>query len=962
MEPLIVEKKEPNSISEIDRILNPYVKQWFYSRFKEYSLPQLFGVYEIHTRQNILISAPTGATKTLTSFLSILNELVDSALGGSLTDSIHAVYVSPLKALNNDIQKNLIEPLQEIEKLCGKELGIRVLVRTGDTTQAQKSKMLKKPPHILITTPESLAIVLSSIKFKEHLNDTSWLIIDEIHALAESKRGVHLSLSMERLQSISPGMCRVGLSATVSPIEEMAQYLVGTKRPCKIVDVQFIKMLNLKVLSPVPNLITASYEKKQSETYKLIHKLISEHKTTLIFTNTRSATERVVHTLKEMFPAEYNDSNIATHHGSLSKQLRFQTEENLRHGRLRCVVCSTSLELGIDIGFIDLVILLGSPKSVARAIQRCGRAGHKLHETTKGRIIVLDRDDLVECSVLLKSAVEKKIDRIHIPKNCLDVLSQHIYGIVIQAVTTRHDLYDLIRNSYCYSDLSYDDFTSVLDFLSGKYVSLEDRHVYAKIWVDEETGNIGKRGRMARLIYMTNIGTIPDESYVTVKIGEMPIGKIDEAFLEKMKVGDIFVLGGQTYQFKYASGMVAQVIPVSGRRPTVPRWFSEMLPLSFELANEINRFRRLVEEKLSVGRSKAEILDFMHDYLYVDENGANSIYEYLKEQFQYAKISHDKDLVLEHTVQDGRKHAVFHTLYGRRVNDVLSRGFAYAVSRTQMRDVDIGINDNGFVLSTDKKINVFRVLRVLNSGNLREVMQAAIDRTEVLKRRFRHCAGRSLMILRNYKGREKKVGRQQVSSMLLLSAVKRISENFPILKEARREVLEDLMDIENAKKIFIGLESGDLKIHEITTDVPSPFAFRLMADGYTDIMKIEDRHEFLKRMHEYVLAKIDLKKRGLDRVAKVEFRYEDIWKAEELQKEEKKQDEKDVLKTQLLKVSRRINLPSDYAFEIERLIDGERNGFRQDFLQWLDILLSDVVPLVWSDELIKFLVKVKKEI
>jgi len=384
MENKITVMEKPYQAEQVEKILNPTVKKWFFSRFKKFSLPQLYGVMEIHKRKNILVSAPTGATKTLTGFLSIINELVDSAEKGILEDKIYCVYISPLKALNNDIEKNLKEPLSEIAAIVGKELGIRVAVRTGDTTANEKSKMLKKPPHILITTPESLSIVLSSPKFRDHLKKVDWCIIDEVHALAENKRGVHLSISLERLEYLSGHMCRVGLSATVAPLKEVAGFLVGPKRDCEIVDVQFIKQMDLQVMSPVDSLIDTEHGTLHYKMYELIDKLIQEHKTTLIFTNTRAATERVVDHLKDKFPKRYSD-NIGAHHGSLGKQLRLQIENKLRKGELRAVVCSTSLELGIDIGYIDLVICLGSPKSVARFLQRAGRAGCLLYTSPSPR-------------------------------------------------------------------------------------------------------------------------------------------------------------------------------------------------------------------------------------------------------------------------------------------------------------------------------------------------------------------------------------------------------------------------------------------------------------------------------------------------------------------------------------------------------------------------------------------------
>ncbi len=857
---------KPYEESEIKTVLNPILKEWFFSSFKEFSIPQLYGVMEIHKRNNILVSAPTGGTKTLTAFLSIINELLTLSENEQLEDRIYCIYISPLKALSRDIEKNLQEPLDEIMGIAekqNKKINIRVGLRTGDTSSSDKNTMLRKSPHILITTPESLAIALTSIRFRELMRGVQWVIIDEIHALADNKRGVYLSLSLERLEELSPKYTRIGLSATIAPLEEIAKFLVGyekgKERSCKIANVQFIKQMDLRVLSPVPDLINTSHKEIHHEMYSLIDRLVQDHKTTLIFTNTRSATERVVHHLKEKFPKKYSE-NIGAHHGSLSKGLRHNIEDRLRKGELKVIVCSTSLELGIDIGYIDLVILLGSPKSVARALQRIGRAGHKLHDISKGRIIVLSRDDLIENAVLLKSAIEKKIDKIDIPKNCLDVLAQQINGIAISDRINIDDLFDLVRRSYCYMDLDRKDFNDVIDYLSGKHVSLEDRHIYAKIWHDEENGMVGKRGKLGRVIYMTNVGTIPDESFIKVKIGEEIIGSIDEGFLERLKRGDVFVLGGQTYEFLFARGQTAQVKTSVNRPPTVPSWFSDMLPLSFDLALEIQRFRRLMEERFSNNRNKEEILKFIDEYLYVDTNGANAIYEYFREQYLYLKeIPNDKKLIIE--IYNDEKNGtffIFHALYGRRVNDVLSRVIAYAISRMQHRDVEISINDNGFYIKGHGNVQVLRAFKLIKSKELGEIAKLAIDKTEVLKRRFRHCATRSFMILRTYKGKTKRVGRQQVSSMILLNAVRALNENFCILKEARREVLEDLMDVDNAVKVIEDVEKGSIKVKEINTSIPSPFAFNIVLQGQVDIMKIEDRVEFLRRMHQKIISKIGI--------------------------------------------------------------------------------------------------------
>jgi len=846
---------------ELIEKLDPLIKEWFFSKFEKLSLPQLYGVMPIYERKSILISAPTGGTKTLTAFLSILNYLVSLAKKEELEEKVYAVYISPLKALSNDIFVNLVQPLREIEELAKKQKiklqKIRVSLRTGDTPTAERSKMLKQPPHILVTTPETLAIVLTTKKFIELLRGVEFALVDEIHALA-NKRGAYLSLSLERLEeaSVMP-LVRIGLSATIAPLDEIANFLVGEGRKCIIADIQFSKKTDISVLTPVSDLIDTTGIEIHSSLYNLIDKLVQEHKTTVIFTNTRSGTERVVHHLKEMFPGRYLEK-IGAHHSSLSRQHRFDIEQRLREGKLKVVVTSTSLELGIDIGYIDLVILLGSPKSVARSLQRIGRAGHKLHDVAKGKFVVMDRDDLVECAVLAKEAIEKKIDRVKIPQNCLDVLAQQIYGMAIYKVWEEEELLLLIKRSYCYKDLKREDFLSVLSYLAGEY-ELEARHVYAKIWYDKESKKIGKRGKLARVIYMTNIGTIPEESFVNVVVArggsKEKVGVIDESFLERMKPGDVFVLGGYKYQFLYSRGMNVYVNSSVQRPPTIPSWFSEMLPLSFDSAIEIGRFRKLMDEKFKQKKDAKEMKEFIKEYLYCKNKVADSVYNYFNEQFKFAKIPHEKNLLMEF-YQGEKNYVIFHSLYGRKVNDALSRALAFLVARAGGRDVEIGIRDNGFFLAGEK-LQVEKALKFLNSENLQEVLEEAIDKTEVLKRRFRHCATRSLMILRNYKGRRKTVGKQQMKSHFLLASVKKISKKFPILMEARREVLEDLMDLENTKQVLDWIKEGRIKVEKIQTELPSPFALNLILEGYSDLLKIEDKIEFLKRIHKEHLKKIE---------------------------------------------------------------------------------------------------------
>lgn len=851
------------SDEEIHSLLHPFVSRWFRNTFDTFTDAQRQAIPHINAGKNILILSPTGSGKTLTAFLAILSGLTSLSQRGLLEEKVYCIYISPLKALDNDIYKNLEDPINGINEIAGSDIGIRHAVRTGDTTQYERSKMLKHPPHILITTPETLSILLVAPKFREKLRSVRYVIIDEIHSLAENKRGTHLSLSLERLNELCGGFTRIGLSATVSPPDKIASFMSGYSwghpRPYEIINVNYLKQLDMKVMCPVENIIETDHETLNEELYKLLHRLIQEHETTLIFTNTRSGAESVSYKLTQRFPGFYNSGNVMAHHSSLSKEVRLETENELKDGNLKVVVSSTSLELGIDIGYIDLVILISSPKSVSRALQRIGRSGHQLHEKSKGRMVVVNRDDLVECSLILKNAVEGKIDRINIPSNCLDVLSQHIYGIAIEGHQNIKHVFNIVRQAMPYHDLSWEEYEQVLLYLAGEYTRLEQRYVYAKIWIDWETNTFGKRGKLARVLYSTNIGTIADRSHARVKCNGKVIGSIDGDFMERLHKGDTFVLGGKVYQFKYARGMVVTVIP-SGSTPSIPSWVSEQLPLSYDIGVSIQNFRAIMEWKLSTDVSQEEIIEYIKEYLYVDDNSASSIYFYFLEQYLYSEIpSKNKLLVEYYTGFGGRKFVVFHSLYGRRVNDALSRAVAYIIAQRYHKDVMISIDDNGFYLSSDSKIGGIEAFEELNSENLREILIKAIDKTETLASRFRDCANRSLMILRRYKGNEKSVGRQQVTSKILLNFVREIDDHFAILDEARREVIEDYMDVVHAAEVLKSIENQTTVIKTVDTTIPTPFAFNLVSRGYLDVLKYEDRAEFIRRMHEAIIKKINEK-------------------------------------------------------------------------------------------------------
>lgn len=887
-----VDEKEASETLPDD--FEPYVKEWFNEQFEGLSPPQKYSFDLIHEDENSLICAPTGSGKTLSAFLAVLNDLFQMGDKGELDDEIYAVYVSPLRALNNDIQRNLEDPLEGIKEKA-EEMGydvpeVRSAVRTGDTTDKEKSQQLKNSPHILITTPESLGIVLDSPKLKEKLKNARYLITDEIHSLSENKRGVHLSLSYERLEEMAnTSPTRIGLSATQAPIDEIAKYLVGYEadievgkketeydpvnssdiasdedyetRGCTIVDVAASKEIDLETVSPVRDLIHTPPDEINEAMYDQIHNYVQEHESTIIFTNTRSATERVVNNLKDRFPDYYED-NIGAHHSSMSREVRLEVEEKLKKGEMKVGVTSTSLELGVDIGAVDLVLQLGSPKGVARGIQRIGRSGHRIGKKAKGKMIVTDRDDAMECSVLTKCAKEDELDRIQIPRNALDVLAQHVVGMACNHRWDIDHAYNVIRKSYNYRHLEQEDFEAVMKYLAGEY-ELEDQNVYRKIWRNEKRGLFGRSGKMTRVIYMTNIGTIPDESGYDVETrgDKNYVGTLDEEFLDRLTKGDIFTLGGSTYEFKYAKGMKVFVDPKPNASPTVPSWYSERLPLSYDLGLKIGRFRKQVGKQVEMGAGDDDIVQWiMHNY-YLDEDTAWAIYGYIKEQYQFTgEVSTHEDITVEKYIDDdGKQNFIFQTIYGRRVHDALARILAHLLQKRIGSNIGMVIDDNGFILVTPRRpVDLERLIEQLIECDAEKELRNAVKKTELMKRRFRHVGGRSLMILRNYQGNSKTVGQQQMKGHFLLSTIRdQYGEDFPMIKETYREIMEDAMDIKHAKEVIEGLDSGEITYDLRDASIPSPFSHNLLLQGSTDVVKMEDKKERLQKLHQQVMDRIE---------------------------------------------------------------------------------------------------------
>ncbi|SFC45928.1 ATP dependent helicase, Lhr family [Halobiforma haloterrestris] len=882
---------------DVFALLEPAVREWWLEEFGEYvpendgffTPPQRGAIPNVHEGENTLICAPTGSGKTLASFTSIIDELYkrDRDSEDGLENSVYCLYVSPLKSLANDIHRNLEVPLEGIESIVAdrddQKMGeIRHAIRHGDTSSSDRQKMLEETPHILNTTPETLAILLNSPKFREKLRTVEYVIVDEIHSLAAGKRGTHLSVSLERLAAMADGeITRIGCSATIEPLEEVAEFLVGRREPggesreYDIVDARFAREFDIELECPTDDLINTSREVVQERFYRQLHEHVQDHTNTLVFTNTRSGAERVLHNLRERFDG-YDEDNSACHHGSLSKEVRQDVERRLKEGSLDVVTSSTSLELGIDMPHVDLVVQVGSPKSVAALLQRIGRAGHRVGQTVTGRVIALDRDELLECAVMLKKAEEGFVDSVSIPENAQDVASQHVYGMAIAEVRPESEVKAILRRAHPYRNYSETEWESLCRYLTADYAGLEEKNVYAKIWRDENdppdgehhyeefpVGEplIGKRGRLARVIYMTNIGTIPDSFTCDVytRAGDEWVGQLDEDYLDTLEKGDVFVLGGDHFEYRYRRGSKVYVDRTSAR-PTVPSWYSERLPLSYDLGREILAFQGTLLEHYDEG-GPARVRAWLREFP-LDDDSVRAIARLFDHQLRYAgaeSVSTDGRLAVEveRDREEYERHYYVHSTYGRKFNDGLSRLLAYRCAQEATANVRVAVADNGFVLSMplNRKVDLEGILADLEADQVREDLRAALDGTDLLQRYFRINATRSLMILKRYKGYEKSASEQQVSSEMLLGFAEDLSE-FAVIEETYREILEDKLNVAEIEAVVDAIDAGDIDVERHLVDSPTPRAFGLATLSASDVVLAEDESAALQAFHDRVLEEI----------------------------------------------------------------------------------------------------------
>ncbi len=846
---------------------HPAIAQWFEKNFAQPSPPQEKGWPVIAAGEHTLILAPTGSGKTLAAFLWCIDDLFRTSLKTNEKDfsrnreGVHTLYISPLKALNNDIHRNLQEPLAGI-RATAQELGVpspplNVAVRTGDTPANVRQSMLRKPPHILITTPESLFLLLTSNHGREIFRNLRYLIVDEIHAVSNNKRGVHLSLSLERLMALCEREpVRIGLSATQRPLERIAAFLGGQKksshenfepRPVTIVDCGRRKEMDLQVHAPVADFGDLPEASVWPAVINKLYELIRSHRNTLVFVNMRAQTERVARQLNEKHRELMNDFNAElalAHHGSISRETRYEIEARLKSGSIPAVIATASLELGIDIGSIDLVVQLESPKSVSSALQRVGRSGHVLSATSKGRLIPLYPSDLDDAVSLTHSMLAGEIEESFIPENCLDVLAQQLVAEVAMRDWQRAELYQIVRQSYCYRNLSVAVFNNVLDMLAGRYASSPIRALQPRLsWDKVNDKLIGRRG--SRLLAVMSGGTIPDRGYYAVYLADSntKLGEMEEEFVFESRVGHVFFLGNNEWRIEQILQDRIIVAPVAAVKPRPPFWKGDSLYRDFATSQRIAAFRRELMEKMERGEGEA----WLRETCRADEDTAHNLQEYLLRQFEHTTaLPTDKQFILESFRDSANEpHMVLHTCCGGRVNGAWAIALATAIERRYQAEVQYSFNDDGIVmrlLDTENALPLTDFLTLPAEQVEQHLIEALAD-SALFASHFRYNATSALLLPRSRQGKRIPLWLQRLRAADLLQGARQF-EDFPILLETYRDCLEDVFDLRSLRTVIAKLQAGEIRVHEIETPFPSPMASGLMFQFLASNLYGEDRTRY----------------------------------------------------------------------------------------------------------------------
>jgi len=863
---------------------DPLVAEWFAARFGAPTEPQVLGWPEIRAGHDVLISAPTGSGKTLAAFLTAIDSLVRRARLGPLGDETEIVYVSPLKALSNDVHKNLELPLAEISALAAERgvtlAPIRTALRTGDTPQADRQRMTRHRPHILVTTPESLYILLTSARPREMLAHVRTLIVDEIHAVADDKRGSHLAVTLARLdrlveQNGGKAPQRIGLSATVKPIEEVGKFL---SERASIIHVGHRRAMDLAVEVPRDELGCVATNEMWDEIYDRVAELIRAHRTTLVFVNTRRLAERLAHHLGERL----GQNAVLPHHGSLSRELRLNAEQKLKNGELRAVVATASLELGIDIGTVDLVCQIGSPRSIAVALQRVGRAGHWVGALPKGRIFATTRDELVECAALVRAIHRGELDRLEIPRNALDILAQQMVAACAcedfeeeplagrqgasgsdgtaapsQPVTGEDQLFALMRRAYPYSTLERGDFDAVLEMLS-EGIATSRGHSRAYLHRDAVNRRVHAR-RGARMTAITSGGAIPDTSQylVVVEPEGVTVGTVDEDFAVESMAGDIFLLGTTSWRIRRVEAGRLRVEDAHGAAPGIPFWRGEAPGRTLELSRAVARLR---EEIDATGACPAECG--------LDRAGAEQAVAYVQAgRAALGAMPTDVCVVAERFFDEGGgMQLVIHALFGGRINRAWGLALRKRFCRSFNFELQAAATDNGILLSLGEQHSfpLDIVFEFLRPGTVEEVLTQAVLPAPMFTARWRWNASRALTIPRFQGGRKMPPPIQRMRADDLMAAVfpdqAACPENLsgevrvpghPLVKETIANCLHEAMDLDGLREVLTAIQEGRIRTVAIDTPEPSPFSHEILNSNpyaYLDDAPLEERRARMVQM------------------------------------------------------------------------------------------------------------------
>jgi ATP-dependent helicase Lhr and Lhr-like helicase len=883
----------------IDSILSsfhPIVRSWFERTFGRPTAPQELGWKPISEGRNTLIVAPTGTGKTIAAFLWCINHLIEDRINGeeAPVPGVSILYISPLKALNNDIHRNLEEPLAGIQAE-GDAQGvsiprIRSAVRTGDTTQSQRRGILTHPPDILITTPESLYLMLTSKKARKIFSTVRYVIVDEIHSLAPTKRGVHLSLSLERLEAAAAASpVRIGLSATQKPLATIAHFLCGNDitgdtcaaREVAIVDAGLQKEMDVRVQCVAHDFSDLPRDSVWPLIYPELIKAIGRHRTTLIFVNNRRLAERIAAKLNEILSGTEETFNLSAvpqrtrrgslpeafpgpdgltiqaYHSSMSRAAREQMEHQLKAGSLRALVATSSLELGIDIGSVDLVIQLQSPKGIARGLQRIGRSGHVVHAVSKGRLFPTHREDLVECAVIAKEMLSYHIETSRIPANCLDVLAQQIVACVSIEEWNADDLFDLVRQSSCYETLTRDMFIHVVEMLAGRYTSESFRELRSRIVYDKQRNMLSALPGSSHQAIM-GAGTIPDRGYYGVYLTDKKtkIGDVDEEFIYESRTGDTFILGSNVWRMVDIDANRILVEPAPGQPARMPFWKGEGIGRTFELSVKIGEFREFVSNSLSRpggsetgptgsrGASTDDALEAdLRSAYSLDLNAARNIVGYIREQRDATAIvpTHNHIVVEGFRDEIGDPRIVVHSCFGRSVNALL--GIILKKSLTEQLGIDVQMlsNDDGILF---RCADVERLpLDIFSSVNFLRAQESIVEdlpSSPLFASLFRQNAERALLLPKALPGKRTPLWLQRLRAGDLLQIVRR-SNDFPIVIETYRDCLNDVLDLEHFKEVLARVEAGEISVHTVEREVPSPFAMSILFEFIAVYMYAADQ-------------------------------------------------------------------------------------------------------------------------